>query len=676
MFRYLFLVVLFLIQIFAKNYTNALIYEESPYLRQHAHNPVHWLPWGEEAFKRAKKEHKPIFLSIGYSTCHWCHVMEKESFENEEIAKLINDYYIPIKVDKEERPDIDKYYQTVFAVMHHRSGGWPLTIIMTEDKKPFFSATYIPPEDGYGVKGMKTILPILAKGYKENRALIEKRADAVLKLVDEVLNARYVPVQLDISLATKALKELETRYDRIYGGFGKRVKFPQASTLELLLDIYLITKNTKALDMATHTLTTMAKSGLYDQIDGGFFRYTTDRAWEIPHFEKMLYTNAELIRLYTRAFTLTKNPLYKKVVRQTIAQMDKRFGHNGLYYSASDADTNGKEGGYFLFEYNATLAYLLKNGISMQEAKRALKNLAITPEGNFDLVLSQPQRKGEVNQTIVELLSKYRERRAYPFIDKKIITAWNAMYIEAKLRAYIFDEKYQKEALESLNKLLATLYKNGVLYHQKLPKQSPTKEAVLEDYAYLLKALTTAYQVSLDMQYLRLAKELFTKAKEKFYKKGVWYFSVGDTSLPADLLDSYYSSALATLYHAMLDMASLREDLKLFDFAKRSIYTKSALIYHNPSNYPTATRAVLRLLIGDVIIKAKNIQKYLAQIPYIRYPYILDKKSKSQKLMACKIDTCFVESSDFATIKKEIEALLQRKQKTEFLWHKKAFDER
>ena len=668
---------LFVVQLVAsQKYTNALINEESPYLRQHAHNPVHWLPWSKEAFEKAKKEHKPIFLSIGYSTCHWCHVMEKESFENEEIAKLINDYYIPIKVDKEECPDIDKYYQTVFAVMHHRSGGWPLTIIMTEDKKPFFSATYIPPEDGYGVKGMKTILPILAKGYKENRALIEKRADAVLKLVNEVLNARYVPVQLDISLANKALNELEAQYDSIYGGFGKRVKFPQASTLELLLDIYLVTKNQKALAMVTHTLTTMAKSGIYDQIDGGFFRYTTDRAWEIPHFEKMLYTNAELVHLYTRAFAIIKNPLYKEVVEKTIGEMDRRFGHNGLYYSASDADTKGKEGGYFLFEYNATLAYLLKNGISLQEAKKALKNLAITPEGNFDLVLSQPQRRGKVNQKIIRLLSLYRKKREYPFIDKKIITAWNAMYIEAKLRAYIFDEKYQKEALASLDKLLDTMYKNGVLYHQKLPNNLPTKEAMLEDYAYLIKTLAAAYQVGLDTKYLRLAKELLKKAKEKFYKKGVWYFNVGDTALPADLLDSYYSSALATLYHAMLDVASLQEDLQLFGFAKKSISAKSALIYHNPSNYPTATRAALRLLIGDVIIKAKNIQKYLPQIPFIRYPYVLDKKSKNIKIMACTIDTCFVEAKDFDTIKKKIESLLQTKRKRKPLWHKKALYER
>ncbi|MRI58156.1 MAG: thioredoxin domain-containing protein [Epsilonproteobacteria bacterium] len=653
-------IILALTVLFAKEHTNELIFEESPYLRQHAHNPVNWLPWGPKAFEKAKKEHKPIFLSIGYSTCHWCHVMERESFENEEIAKLINDNFIPIKVDKEERPDLDRYYQTVYEVMHQRSGGWPLTIIMTEDKKPFFSATYIPPEDGYGVKGLKTILPVLAKAYKEQRAYLQKRGEAVLKMVDERLNARYVPVQLDMGLAQKALQELKERYDPIYGGFSKKIKFPQPSTIELLLDIYLITKEKEALDMALMTLTKMAKGGIYDQIEGGFFRYTTDRKWQIPHFEKMLYTNAELIRVYTKAYTITKDPLYAKVVQETIDQIDRRFGAGGLYFSASDADSGEEEGGYFLFEYQKSYEYLKKAGI--KDPKSQLAKLGITPDGTFDGQASNPTLIQAPDPKVVELLRRMRQERPYPFIDKKVIAAWNAMYIEAKLHAFVLQDRYKKEALASLDRLLQSLAHNG-LHHQKYLDNPAKLDGMLEDYAYMIKALTKAYEVSLQPRYLTKAKELFDEARGALFDKGVWYFSRTDHNLSAPLDDSYYSSALGTLYHAMLDLAILLEDPKIYRFAKKSIDEKSALIFHSPASFPTATRAVFRLKIGDVMIKApkESLQKVLVKIPFISYPYLHDKVSDTKGFMACTIDSCFASGADFEHIVDKIEERLRPK---------------
>ncbi len=643
-------------------YTNDLIYEDSPYLLQHAHNPVHWLPWGKKAFEKAKKEHKPIFLSIGYSTCHWCHVMERESFENEEIAKLINQYYVPIKVDKEERPDLDRYYQTIYQVMHHRSGGWPLTIIMTEDKKPFFSATYIPPEDGYGVKGMKTILPVLAKAYRNNRSLLENRAEAIEKLANEALSSRYVPVELDISLAKKALKQIKEVYDPIYGGFSKRVKFPQPSTIELLLDIYLITHDDDALKMAKTTLVKMAKGGIFDQIEGGFFRYTVNRDWSIPHFEKMLYTNAELIHLYTKAYRITKEPLFKEVAVRTIDEFDRRFGHNGLYFSASDADSNGTEGGYFLYSYDETLAFLKKRGMNEKRAKEQLEALGIEPDGNFDGELSNPVKRGNVEPGTLKLLAQNRSQRAYPFIDKKIITAWNAMFIKAKMEAFIFKDSYKKEAIVSLDRLMTTLYKNR-LYHQTIGDDTPQKEAMLEDYAHVIRALAKGYQLSLNPKYLHLANKLFKEAKSRFFSKGIWYFSTLDHKLPADLTDSYYSSALATLYHAMLDIASLKSDLGLYHFAKKSIEEKSALIFHEPGFFPTATRAALRLRVGDVIVKSnkKRLLKILKPLQFVQYPYLLDKEENATILMACKIDTCFAQSETLKDLAKKIELQIQPK---------------
>ncbi len=641
-------------------HTNALIDEESPYLRQHAHNPVDWLPWGEEAFAKAKRENKPIFLSIGYSTCHWCHVMERESFENEEIAKLINRYYVPIKVDKEERPDLDKYYQSVYAVMHRRSGGWPLTIIMTPNRIPYFSATYIPPEDGYGVQGMKTILPKFARLYREHPELVRKRGQAVLRLVDRYLHARFDPVKLDTTLAQKALKKLWQRFDRRYGGFGEGVKFPEAATLDLAMDISLITKDPRAMKIVTKTLDAMAKGGIYDQIEGAFFRYSTARDWSMPHFEKMLYTNAELVRIYTRAYLLTKKPLYKEVVAQTIREIDRRFGYKGLYKSASDADTAGEEGRYFLFVYDEVLEFLLKNGIAKKEAEQALHSLGIMPDGTFDGEFSVPVRKGKVDEKIMRLLRRLRKKVAYPFIDSKIITAWNALYIDAKLYASLIYPEFRDEALRSLDKLLAGMHKEGRLYHQALAGKEPKKAAFLEDYAFLIQALLRAYETTFDTHYLAKASKLLAEAKKRFYKDGVWYFGPG---VPADLSDSYYASALATLYHDMLTLALLHEDLALFAFAKKNIDAKSAIIAENPASYPTATRAALRLALGDVVLKGRDIDKYRILIEELHYPYVFAKKAAIQGYMACKIDLCFKEAKDFATIAKSVEALLDKKAK-------------
>ncbi len=663
-----------------QRFTNSLIYEESPYLLQHAHNPVNWLPWGEEAFKKAKKEHKPIFLSIGYSTCHWCHVMEKESFENEEIAKLINENFIPVKVDKEERPDIDKYYQKIYQIIHQRSGGWPLTIILTEDLKPFFAATYIPPEDGYGVKGLKTILPILAKAYKDDREVIEKRADAILSLMKKVENAEYVPVHLDLSIAKKYIMQTKEYFDPLYKGFSKRIKFPESSRIRALIDIYMITKDEDAFKMANETLIAMAKGGIYDQISGAFFRYTTDRKWQIPHFEKMLYTNAELIDVYTRMYKLTKNPLFKKVVEETIKEIDKRFGSEGLYFSASDADSKGVEGGFFIYDYQKTFDYFVKNGFNKQKAQKALSFFGIKKDGNIDGDYSNPFIDSEIElndnekSKALKLLKEIREKRRYPFIDKKVITSWNAMYIDAKLNVYYINDYFKIEALRSLNILIEKLYIDDILYHQRTSSYKPTKKAFLEDYAYLVKALLSAYEYTLEKRYLELADKLLKEAKKRFFKKGKWYLSDEKFKTVADLNDSYYTSALSVMIHNFLTIGALKEELKYLDDANYIINRHSALIFHNPAAFPEATRAVLRLKVGDVIIKSKKekILKNLKKILDINYPYVFVKEEDIEQFLACKIDTCFISDNDLNKVIKGIENLLKFERKSsKTKWDKK-----
>ncbi|NPA27930.1 MAG: thioredoxin domain-containing protein, partial [Epsilonproteobacteria bacterium] len=387
---------------------NRLENEESYYLKMHANNPVNWYPWSEEAFERAKKENKLIFLSIGYSTCHWCHVMEKESFENPEIAKLLNRDYIAIKVDKEERPDIDKFYQQLYRVMRNRSGGWPLTMILTPNKRPLFAATYIPAEDIYKRSGLKSILPLIAKEYKKNPQKFEEVGEGILELAKAInrVSNKKEPISLDIINRVKLESSLV--FDKEYGGFGKGAKFPQEALLNLLLDIYQLKEDKEILQMVDKTLLAMAKGGLFDHIEGGFFRYSTQRDYSIPHFEKMLYSNGNLIELYSRAYLITSKPLYKKIVKETIEFIDKRFFYNGLYFSASDADSNGKEGEYFLYDFKSVVDELVKRGFKKEEAIEELNNLSITADGNFRDELSHVILKGEVKEEIVEVLRDIR----------------------------------------------------------------------------------------------------------------------------------------------------------------------------------------------------------------------------------------------------------------------------
>lgn len=657
--------------------TNALVNEKSPYLREHSKDLVNWLPWGKKAFEKAKKEGKPIFLSIGYSTCHWCHIMEKESFKNSEIAKIINKNFIPILVDREESPDIDKYYQAIYQIIHKKGGGWPLNIILTEDMKPFFIRTYIPPENEYGVQGLETILPIIAKSYQKSKKDVERKADEILALMKKVENVKYIPVKLDLNIANKFVNESYEEFDKKYKGFSKKVKFPEPSKINALIDIYMITKNEKAFKMANETLIAMAKSGLYDQVDGAFFRYVTDRRWQIPHFEKMLYTNAELINVYVKMYRITKNPLFKNVVIQTLKEMSNRFGKGGLYYDASDADTNGVEGGYFLYNYEDTLDFFIKNGFKKYEAKKALAYFGIEEDGNFDGVLSNPCINSKIKisqnekQKALKLLKEIRRKRDYPFIDKKILTSWNAMFIDAKLKACYIDKSYKDSAIDSLNLLLNKIYRDGILYHEIIGDFKPTKKALLEDYAFLIKNLLDAYEYTLDKKYLKLSQKLIEDAKGKFFKNGKWYLNSNRFNVTANLYDSAYASSLAVMIHNFLTLASLKENLKYLKDAKDIIKSNSTLINSNPIAYPEAVRAVLRLKVGDVIIKSKkkNLLKKCKKILSIKYPYILVKESNLDKFLACKIDRCFA-SGSFKNIKQKIDNQLNFKEKRS-RWKKK-----
>ena len=649
------------------NHTNALIEEDSPYLQQHAYNPVNWYPWGKEAFEKAHKENKLIFLSIGYSTCHWCHVMEEESFTDDTVAKLLNEGYISIKVDREELPQLDKKYQQLYMAMHGERGGWPLSIFMSPNAEVFHLATYIPIEEGYGSKGMMNMLPSFIKLQHDNalklQILVDKYKEAMLKgNAKESLKER-----LTLKIIDKVLDEISAEFDKENGGFASRPKFPETSKIELLLSIYKLNGNKKALLMAETTLKKMAQGGIYDQIGGGFFRYTTDEAWQIPHFEKMLYTNAELIPVYVSMYELTANPLYKKVVDEIIAQMESHFMKEGLYLSASDADSDGEEGGYFIYNYVEVKQALLDKGLKDKEVEEALAYLGIEEDGNIDVEFSHTHiTSTKVPAKLLQVKAYLRAlsaKRTFPFVDSKIITAWNAMMIKALFAASKLDSQYLSLANQRLEALLKLMRKGDVLYHQTLLGKVAKQEGLLEDYAFLMDAMIEGYLRTYDKRYLTQLEALAKEAIRKFYKNRQWYLSDDGIQAEADFDDRYYTSALSVILEGLVRLASLTEELDYNEIVKETIKESGAVLEITPVKAPKLLHTFLRLKMGDVIIKsnAKKLQKSRKQIEALKYPFVLSKIEESDKYLACRVNSCFAYDTNVTKLLQKIEKIVQRK---------------
>jgi len=471
---------------------NQLKFETSPYLQQHATNPVNWYAYNKKTLALAKKENKPIFLSIGYSTCHWCHKMAEESFTNKKLAKLFNKYFINIKMDKEEMPQLDAYYQELHKVNKNHPAGWPINIFMTPNKEVFYMSGYIPSKTKDDYEGFDKLLVRLAMEYK--------RKDYKL------FKANFKAIHI------------EKKWDEFGIGFGDGAKFPIVASVHKLLDY----NDKRAFEM----LDIMAKKGLYDHVDGGFFRYTVDSDWEIPHFEKMLYNQAELIQLYTRAYLLTKNKLYKKVVIETINMTNRVFLKGGLYFSASDAESNHEEGSYFTFTKKELLEIFGNT------------KYAVPFNSKYHIIFDTNKR---------DELRKIRSKKRYPFIDKKINTAWNALMIEALFEASKIDMKYAIKAQNTLDKLTDFMFDKGELYHQSLLRIIPTQKGFLEDYSFMISALIAGYKVTNDKDKLEYAKYLYTVAKRKFYRNSTWYLSDDNLDIKANNDSTHYTSALTKM---------------------------------------------------------------------------------------------------------------------------------
>ena len=626
---------------------NHLKNEHSPYLQQHAHNPVDWYPWGEEAFQKARDEHKPIFLSIGYSACHWCHVMEQESFQDEKTAKLLNKHFISIKVDREERPDIDKHFQNVYQLMNGRPGGWPTSIFLTEERKPFYSATYIPDEPKYGMMSFSSLLEVVADKYKNGKEILVKEADRILKHLNPQED-KIQATKLDQSIMARVLNQAEQLFDSKEGGFNKAPKFPQASTLELLLNLYRISNEKSALSMVEFSLLNMAKGGLRDLVEGGFCRYSTDNAWLVPHFEKMTYDNALLASVYLKAYHTTHNNFYKEVAFETIDFMLEKMSENHLFYAASDADTQGEEGKYFVYSYDKALKSFTKAGIPSKAHEALATALHISKEGNFEgknIVRVENPSHIDIpyyEEALKALRKRREEKREYPFIDTKVIVSWNAMMITTLFQAGRIEKKYLKQAKKSLDKLLGSMYLNSQLFHSTLIGKEPKIQAFLEDYAYLGEALIEAYESTLDETYLIIATKLANSAIEKYYQHGKWKFSRGEFETDADIYDSSYPSSVATIISLLHSLSSLVDSVyKKFVFKTLEIHSYDMM--RQPISTPKMSQMVIRYLKDDIIIKAEKekLSPELSKRDTITYPFTFFKNDTNDGFMLCNSHSCF-----------------------------------
>ena len=573
-------------------HTNELIQEDSPYLLQHAHNPVNWMAWSDKALQKAKDENRLIFLSIGYSTCHWCHVMEKETFEDDVSAKLLNDSYVSIKVDREEMPDLDKYFQDVHYLLTKRSGGWPLSIIMTPTQQVIFAGTYLPAQSAHGRMGFRELTSFIKGKFDDNFAEVQKSAQSIEAAIKHYERSFEQKQSIESEAVIEAfVSKVKASFDDVSKGIGSSPKFPHASTWNALLDIYAQTKNLEALYMSEDALFAMARGGINDQIEGGFYRYSVDEAWVIPHFEKMLYTNAELIEVYAKLYTFTQKPFFKEVVDTTIDAMDERFLKEGLYLSASDADSEGEEGKYFVFGYAGAKEALLKGGLSEVETKEVMDYFGITRFGNFEHQTTNPvigneEKPLRLNEAI-NLLKQERQKVTYPFIDTKILTAWNALMVSA-----LFEAQKIEKAKRLLDTLLTTLHVNDVLYHQIVLGGNLKVEALLEDYAFVIEALLRAYEHTKEEHYLELAKHLSHEAEQKFYKEETWYLSDKAFRAKAVLEDNSYKSPLSTMIKNLFELAKIEDDTAQFIRAKDMLESFGSGIQKYAHAYPEAVRAI------------------------------------------------------------------------------------
>ena len=529
---------------------NRLIFEKSPYLLQHAGNPVDWYPWGDEAFELAKELDKPIFLSIGYTTCHWCHVMEHESFEDAKVAELMNDSFINVKLDREERPDIDHIYMQVTQILTGR-GGWPMTIIMTPDKKPFFAGTYFPKEtkSNYRQRGMLDIIPEIKSLWQNKRDSLISDSKKITKRLNNLQKSMTSKnTFIDPDILKKSYYAFKKQFDVIYGGFGNAPKFPKPHDYSFLVRYYLRTKDAESIDIVKKSLYSMRQGGIYDHVGFGFHRYSTDKQWLVPHFEKMLYDQAMLIHTYLDAYIVTEDIFYLNVVNEVAEYILRDMTNlNGGFFSAEDADSEGEEGAFYIWEESELMSSLgledfltIKDLLSVEAQGNCFVEGRKTNILHFNQIKYNEYMDSENNvnhyNTIRQKIFQSRKSRVHPQKDDKILTDWNGLMISALARAASItgNNEYKKVCIKSIDFILNNLKQNESKLFKRFRDGEAAIDGMIEDYSFLVWGLIEMYQLTFDLKYLKEAIKLSDYQIENFWdeeNKGFYYYDKNSEKL-------------------------------------------------------------------------------------------------------------------------------------------------
>ncbi|MCA1613253.1 MAG: thioredoxin domain-containing protein [Acidobacteria bacterium] len=591
-------------------HTNRLFEETSPYLLQHAHNPVDWYPWGEEALARARAEDKPILLSIGYSACHWCHVMERESFEDEATARLMNENFVNVKVDREERPDIDQIYMSAVQMMLGH-GGWPLTVFLTPDLVPFYGGTYFPPADRHGLPGFPRLLLGIADAYRSQPEEVAQTVTSVLGELRKLSVARESNDALDAGLLELAARGFSRSYDPRHGGFGGAPKFPPAMGLEFLLRWHKRAGDEEALQMATHTCRRMAEGGMYDQLGGGFHRYSVDARWLVPHFEKMLYDNALLARVYLLAFQATRDPFFRRVAEETLDYVAREMTDGtGGFYSSQDADSEGVEGKFFVWSLEE-----VERLLGPEDARIFAAHYDVTEGGNFeeanilnvprppeDVAKSlgvEPARLAEAIERGRRILFEAREKRVKPGRDEKVIAAWNGMMLQsfAEAAAVLGREDYRALAARNADFLLTRLVRDGLLLH--VYKDEKAKHVAFhDDYACVAAGLLALYETTGEVRWLRETLAMTERMIDEFWdeKDGGFFFTgrsgEGLIVRNKDFFDNATPSGNSVAAELLLRLAALTGN----EGYQRKAVTVLRLLRDSVARHPSAFGRLLAAL--------------------------------------------------------------------------------
>jgi hypothetical protein len=673
---------------------NKLGHESSPYLLQHAKNPVHWHAWNEEALGRAKKENKPIFLSVGYSSCHWCHVMAHESFEDEEIAKIMNENFVNIKVDREERPDLDDIYQKA-CQMTTGQGGWPLSVFLTPDQRPFYVGTYFPALDSYGRPGFGSLCRQLAQSWKEKPKDIEKAADNFMQNLGK-LQQHQAPSKIDKSILDEAAINLLQIADTTYGGFGQAPKFPNASNLSFMFRYSKLSGISKFQKFALLTLKKMAKGGIFDQIGGGFHRYSTDARWLVPHFEKMLYDNALLPIVYSEAYQITKDPFFENVVKKTLDYVIREMtSSDGTFFSAQDADTNGEEGQTFVWKKQEIekilgkdseifcIYYDVTDGGNFEGNTILANNINASSLG-FKFGKSEPEIDDLISKCSKKLL-EVRNKREQPGKDDKIITSWNGLMVSAFLSGYRITDnsKYLDVAKQSIDFFESNFEKNHIL-HRTFKNAEPKLNGYLDDYAYMANASVDMFENTSQPKYLSFATNLANYLMAHFWDdstNGFFFTSDDHEKLimrPKNNYDLSMPSGNSVAAYVLLKLYHITQNKQFLEIAKKIIESQAISAAENPFAFGYLLNALYLYYQKPTeitIINGKNSElvsslrkKFLPESIMVliesqsnlealsKHPFFSGKEFQNDKttVFVCKNFSCSLPLSDLSEIEKEL----------------------